>query len=256
MFSTIIDRVRQSFKFEQKKVDGIHGLAQKLNHVMIITDGHRRWARERGLSIRDGYNKLIEVTPGILDVCWQSKIHTVTMVVGTTKTIEMRPKDELVILFDVLNLFIDEMVKYAFINDVRIVHIGRKDRIPVCLKNTIEGAENITHSFKKCVLNIALDYGARDEIVMAIKKIAATNLSHEVIDEKMLGKFMYMSTQKYPEPDLVIRTGRVVRFSELMNWNLSFSEWYFSEKYYPDFTPKELLQAFNSFYRTIRRFGA
>ncbi|MDC0449234.1 polyprenyl diphosphate synthase [bacterium] len=246
--------------------------AQKINipsHVAIIPDGNRRWAKDKGLPTLVGHKRGFDTANKDIDYAREIGIHTMTLWAFSTENWN-RSKEEVDYLMNLYENNIEKNLEKAKKHKSRIVHLGRKDRIPESLRKLIEKAESETKDFDKHVLNIALDYGGHDEIVRAATKIAEDvqkgiitpqDISKEV--GKYKNKYPYYLFKNYldtgdqtnPYPDLIIRTSGEQRFSGFLSWQLAYSEIYFAQVHMPDFGPKEFQKALDSFSNRERRFG-
>ncbi len=229
-------------------------------HVAIIPDGNRRWARLRNLypwqGHEEGYKKMREV----LDWLWDLGIEVVTIYAMSTENCLYRPKEEREKLFNLARKAFNEVLQR--IEDfnrrgVRIRVIGRLDLVPRDLINLIKEVEEKTKFNDKHVLNIALCYGGRQEILDAVKKVAEEVLHGKLkiddIDEEIFRKHLY--TDHAPDPDLIIRTSGEERISNFLLWQSAYSELYFCDIYWPDFRRIDLWRAIRSYQRRERRFG-
>lgn len=239
------------------------------NHVAIIPDGNRRWARSRGLPILEGHRRGFEAVNAVIRVARDLGIHTMTFWAFSTENWN-RSKEEVSYLMKLYAQYLDDHLQEALDNDTRIIHLGRKSRLPKVLRKKIEEAETRSATNKTHVLNIGLDYGGQDEILRAVQKIAedigqnkitAKDLYKEV--GKYNGKYPYYffknyldtGDQAYPYPDLVIRTSGEQRLSGFLSWQSAYSEFYFADVHMPDFKEEEFKKALVDFTSRERRFG-
>ena len=218
-----------------------------LKHVAIIPDGNRRWAKEKGLPVfeghRRGFDRAFELTKKARDL----NIKILTLWAFSTENWTRKQKE----INNLMNLYgqmVDKYLQEALKNEVRLIHLGRKDRINDNLKKKIVEAEKKTENFKKYYLCIALDYGGKDEIIRTVQKIRN-------LDEKLFEKFLDTKDLPYPDVDLVIRTGGENRTSGFMIWQASYSEYMFSPKYFPDFTTADFEECIKEYLKRPRRFG-
>src|SRR3989344_1523800 len=130
--------------------------------------------------------------------------------------------------------FIEKNLKEAMKEKIRIIHLGRKDRISKKLLERIQNSEEKTKDFNKYVLNIALDYGGRDEIIRTVKKLSTMNHELSTLSEESFNQFLDTANQPYPDPDLIIRTSGEERTSGLMIWQAAYAEYFFLKKHFPD----------------------
>jgi len=218
-----------------------------LNHIALIADGNRRWAREHNLPTFEGHRKGFENIKKLSKKGKELGIKVITFWVFSTENWK-REEKEVGYLMGLAEKVIEAQMKEAIEEETRIVHIGRKDRLPEQLRKKMENAEEQTRQFSKYFFVIALDYGGHDEIQRAIKKMATGQ--SENLDE-------YLDTHvlPFPNPDLIIRTGGEERLSGFMTWQSAYSEYFFSPLHFPDFGPEELELAVNEFGTRKRRFG-
>lgn len=230
-----------------------------LHHIAIIPDGNRRWANSRGVPVDQGHKRgFLEVSPQILQAAWNSGLHTMTLWAFSTENWTRSPS-EVSHLMGIFHDFIRLMLPVALKMSVKIRHLGRTDRIPEFLLDAINEAEETTQLYESHTLNFAVDYGGRDDIMRALKKmLSAVNnkgLDIEKVTEGYFDSFLDTSNQKFPSPDLIIRTSGEKRISGFMPWQCSYSEFYFEQCLFPDYCVEGLKQAIDSFYSRKRRFG-
>lgn len=216
-------------------------------HIAIIADGNRRWAKERGLPTFEGHRQGFENIKKLSRKAKSLGIKIITFWVFSTENWD-RSHDEVGYLMKLAEKVIDIQKKEAIAEQTRIVHIGRKDRIPPQLRKKIEEAEQDTKQFDTYYFVVALDYGGRDEIMRAIEKMNASG-------EKSVDACLDTAVLPHPNPDLIIRTSGEQRISGFMTWQGAYSEYYFTEKLFPDFDPDELEAAVLDFGLRKRRFG-
>ena len=238
-----------------------------LNHLAIIPDGNSRWAKARSVSAFEGYRRGAKRGVEIARRVRELGIHTVTFWGLSTDNWRHRPPKELSFITKILVRSVESHLKEAIEHGVRIVHLGRKDRLPKVLLDKLAEAETKTRSNRRHVLNLALDYGGQDEIMRATKIIAkeakAGQLDPEQLDKPFNGhegktvfdSYLDTGDQPYPNPDLVIRTSGEVRLSGILPWQGVYAELYFEPVYWPDFTKKKLDQALQVYRTRDRRFG-
>ena len=239
------------------------------NHVAIIPDGNRRWAESKGLPNLEGHRRGFNAANADIKKSREMGIFAMTLWAFSTENWN-RSKEEIDYLMKLFENNIDSNLKEAKKVGSRIVHLGRKDRIPESLKNKIIKAEEETKHLDKHVLNIALDYGGHDELLRAMKKmhqdIAENKISIDDINN-VVGKYKdkypyylfknYLDTadQPHPYPDLIIRTSGEMRLSGFLSWQCAYSELYFTNLHMPDLTPQEFEKAVLSYSQRTRRFG-
>jgi len=223
-------------------------------HIAIICDGNRRWARARNLPVFRGHQAGFDITPKIAKAARDFGVHTLTYWAFSIENWD-RSKEEIAFLMKRYEQFVDQHLKEAKKDKVRIVHLGRKDRLPASLVKKIIKAEEETKDNAKYILNIALDYGGRDEIIRATQKIIACGVKPETITEKTYGQYLDTFDQPYPYPDLLIRPSGEQRTSGMFCWQGAYTEIYWLPDHFPAFTPEILKEAVIDFSRRRRRFG-
>jgi len=222
-------------------------------HLGIIMDGNRRWAREKGLPVLEGHRRGAKRLKEIGGITLEKGIKVLTVFAFSTENWK-RSKMETNYLMQILKQFLNvENVKELNQKGVKLNIIGEKERLPAKLQKRIEEVEKITSTNKKGILNLAVSYGGRSEIIQAIKEIVSKKISPDKIDEDLMNENLW--TKGLPYPDLIIRTSGIKRLSNFLTWQTAYSELYFTEKYWPDFTEKELDKALADFSLRQRRFG-
>jgi undecaprenyl diphosphate synthase len=224
------------------------------DHIALIPDGDRRWARARGLSPLEGHKAGYNALKNLAKASRDLGIHTLTLWGFSTENWERSPKET----ENIMNLarkMVNDFMNDAIKDGVRLVHLGRKDRLPADLLEMIRCAEEKSKNNNKHILNIALDYGGRDEIIRAVQKIVKDKVPAQKIDEKLFEKYLDTKGQPHPNPDLFIRTSGEQRTSGLLPWQTVYSEFYFEPSHLPDFTPEKFREAILDFSRRRRRFG-
>lgn len=225
------------------------------DHIAIVMDGNGRWARSRGLPVTQGHEKAAEAVRNVTEAARDWGVHTITLWGFSTENWK-RPPTEVKKILGLVKRYIKKELTEAKKEGVRFYHIGRKEKLPKDLLRWIKKAEEETKDNTKHVVNIALDYGGRDEILRAVKKIIKDEIPAQKIDEKLFSSYLDTSGQPYPNPDLFIRTSGEQRTSGLMIWQTVYSEFYFEPDHLPDMTPEKLKAAILDYSRRRRRFGA
>jgi len=225
-----------------------------LRHLAIIPDGNRRWARKAGLPSFEGHRRGFNRAMELVRKTREMGIQTLTLWAFSTENWQ-RTKQEVGGLMRLFSMMIDNYLKDAFKDRVRITHLGRKDRINERLRKKIAEAEEKTKEFTRYYLNIALDYGGQDEIVRATNRIISLTDRPEKITRALFNQSLDTRTLPYPSPDLIIRTGGEMRMSGFMIWQAAYSEYLFINKYFPDFTPVDLEKMVELYLARDRRFG-
>jgi len=241
-----------------KKVLTIEGIKRNPvpRHVAIIMDGNGRWAARRGLPRLAGHREGVKSLKNTVRLCSDLGIKYLTAYSFSSENWR-RPEDEVSglmnLFFETVAAELEELIK----NGVRIILVGNRKSIPQKVLKRFEEAEIGTEKNDKLVLNIALSYGSRQEIVEAVKKASADVSSNKIdindIDEKYFSKLLF--TKDSPDPDLLIRTSGEFRISNFLLWQIAYSELYFTSTLWPDFTDDEFLKAIHSYQHRDRRFG-
>ncbi|MDO8488849.1 MAG: isoprenyl transferase [Candidatus Omnitrophota bacterium] len=225
-------------------------------HVAFIMDGNGRWAKERGLGRTAGHKEGVERVREIIRGAYNLGIETVTFFAFSTENWS-RPKSEIAVLMRYLDSFLSKEIDELYKNNIRFLVIGRAQPIPKYLQAKIKKAQEKTRDNTGLKFVLALNYGGRQEIVDAAKKFAkdvlAGRTNSEGLDEEKFSRYFYAAD--IPDPDLLIRTSNEMRISNFLLWQLSYSELYFSQKFWPDFGIMELKNAISEYQKRKRRFG-
>lgn len=224
------------------------------DHVAIIADGNRRWARERNLPTLEGHRRGFDNMLTIGKKAREMGVKIFTVWVFSTENWS-RAEAEVKYLMQLGEQVINAQLKIALRDKTRIVHIGRKDRIPLSLRKKIREAEEQTRLFDTHYFVIALDYGGRDEVVRAMKAAASAKKSYQAIREEDITAHLDTNVLPRPEPDLIIRTSGEERTSGFMIWQGAYSEYIFSKKRCPEFTVSDFEKSLEEYARRKRRFG-
>ena len=225
-------------------------------HVAIIMDGNGRWAKEKGLPRTAGHREGVQRVREIIKAARELGINVITFFVFSTENWS-RPKKEVDMLMRYLNNFLEREINDLNKNNIRLIIIGQDEPLPKYLQKKIKEAELKTKDNTGMTVVLALNYGARQEIVEAAKRFADSVVRGETNTEDLNpDKFShYFYTVGLPDPDLLIRTGGEMRISNFLLWQLSYAELYFPKKYWPDFKGKDLEEAIQEYQRRERRFG-
>lgn len=225
-------------------------------HVAIIMDGNGRWAKMRGKPRIFGHRAGAESVRAILDTFARFQIEAVTLYAFSTENWN-RPKTEVSALMSMLTRYIRKEIKEVHKHNIKFQTIGNIEGLPKDVQDEIARAKEITAGNTGTKLNVALNYGARDEIVRACKKlatkVAAGDLSVDKIDEELFGQNLY--TGDLPEVDLLIRTSGEMRISNFLLWQIAYSEIYITPTLFPDFRQTQIFEALIEFQNRNRRFG-
>lgn len=225
-------------------------MAKTPHHLGIIIDGNRRWAKERGLPTLEGHRKGFKKIEKLLKWCLERGIKILTLFVFSTENWKRSKKevDYLMGLFK--QSFSKENVGKINKEGIRIKAIGQRKKLPSAVQKLVKEAEESTEKNEKMILNFALSYGGRTEIIEAVKNIIRRKISPDKISEDTIKKNLWTS-----DVDLIIRTGKEQRISNFLIWQAAYSELYFSPKYWPDFNEKDLDKALEDYALRHRRFG-
>ena len=226
------------------------------NHIAIIMDGNRRWAKQKGLTTKDGHKEGSKNLERIAKYCNNIGLKYLTVYAFSTENWK-RAQDEVSALMFILKANIDAMLRKTELENVKIRVIGEKENIPADIQERIDKLVEKTKNNTGLVLNIAFNYGGRAEIVTATKLIAEKvkngELQIEDITEDTITNTIYTAGQ--PDPDLLIRTSGELRTSNFLPWQTVYSEYYFTHKYWPEFDENALREAIQEFQKRNRRFG-
>ena len=225
-------------------------------HVAIIIDGNGRWAKEKGLGRSAGHRAGIDAVREIIKSAGELGIKVVTFFVFSAENWS-RPKKEIAMLMRALNNFLSWQLKELEKNNTRLLVIGRDEPLPGYLQAKLKEAQERTKNNTGLTVVLALNYGAKQEIVDAAKRFARAVTKGEAkledLDEEAFSRYLY--TRGLPDPDLLIRTSGEMRISNFLLWQLSYAELYFPEKYWPDFKKPDLAKAIQVYQSRERRFG-
>lgn len=226
-------------------------------HIAIIMDGNRRWAKQKKLDAKFGHKKGAETLENIVRYCNEIGIRYLTVYAFSTENWK-RSQEEVGALMLLLQNYLDDFAKRADTENIRIKMIGNREGLSAGLLKSIDKAITRTQENTGVTFNIAFNYGGRDEIVKAVRKIANDVKENKIqiddISEKLISNTLYTAGQ--PDPDLMIRTSGEIRTSNFLPWQLVYSEYYFTNKLWPDFTSDDLDEAIKEFNHRTRKFGA
>lgn len=215
-------------------------------------DGNGRWARSRGLPRARGHHAGADNLRRVLRACADSGIEFVTLYAFSTENWR-RPRREVRLIMDLLEIVIDRELEELEAEGVQILHIGRLEGLAPYLQDKIRMAIRRTKHNRRLVVNLAFNYGGRDEITQAIRQIVADQIPSAEIDEALIRNYLYTGDQ--PDPDLIIRTSGELRVSNFLIWQGAYAEFYVTDTYWPDFDEQELQLALESYARRKRRYG-
>ncbi|PKB79996.1 MAG: di-trans,poly-cis-decaprenylcistransferase [SAR202 cluster bacterium Io17-Chloro-G9] len=221
-------------------------------HVAIIMDGNGRWAKQRGLPRLEGHRVGVDRIQRVLETLGPQGVKYVTLYAFSTENWN-RPQEEVAGLLDILRDALQQQARALHEKNVRIFHIGKLDRLSPGLQEAVDQVQELTSNNTGINLNVAFDYGGRDEILEAVKRILRDGIPAERLDQEMFGRYLY--TAHCPDPDLIIRTGGEQRISNFLLWQSAYSEYYHTPTLWPDLDSAELEQVLESFSSRQRRFG-
>lgn len=225
-------------------------------HIAIILDGNGRWAKAKGMPRNYGHAQGSKNVERICEEAYRMGVKYLTVYAFSTENWN-RPKDEVDALMKLLRNYMKTCLKTAAKNDMKVRVIGDKTGLDEDIRNRIAELEEATKDNGGLNFQIALNYGSRDEIVRAVRKVSEDvkegKVKPEDIDEKMFET--YLDTHGIPDPDLMIRTSGELRLSNYLLWQLAYTEFYFTDIPWPDFTKEELSKAIEQYNRRDRRYG-
>ena len=221
-------------------------------HVAIVMDGNGRWAEQRGLPRLMGHRMGVDNIRPVLTALAGKGVRYVSLYAFSTENWN-RPVTEVEGLMDILRESIEREVEALHEQDVRILHLGRLDRLSPELHQAIVDAQELTRRNTGVTLSVAFDYGGRAEIVAALKSMMQDGVSPEELDEECVGRYLY--TSELPDPDLIIRTGGELRLSNFFLWQAAYSEYYSTPTLWPDLGEDEVARALEDYSGRQRRFG-
>ena len=219
----------------------------KLNHVAFIMDGNGRWGKKKNKNRNSGHYAGVKTVKKIVEASIKFKIPVVTFYVFSTENWK-RPKKEINFLFNLVSSYFKSELQNVIKNNIKINIIGELNKIPNKLKLVLKETEKKTKKNKRILINLALNYGSKRELINSFKKIKLSKISEFNIKNNLY-------TKNIPDPDILIRTGGKKRLSNFMLWQLAYAELYFLDKLWPDFTPKDLHKILKHYYKTKRNFG-
>ena len=231
-------------------------LTKPLNHVAFIMDGNGRWANKRGLPRTAGHKAGVERIYEIADACKEFNIKAMSLYAFSTENWN-RPQDEIDFLFSYIDIFFKRYIKTAHKDQTRIIVSGDITRLPAKVQKTLNKAIEETKDYNKFYFNVCLNYGSYAEIVKATKEIATEVLENKLdindINSETINNHLY--TKDLPPVDLLIRTSGEERLSNFMLFQLAYSEFIFSDTYWPDFSKEEFIKCLNIYNNRNRRYG-
>ena len=222
-------------------------------HVAFIMDGNGRWATERGLPRIEGHRQGADRIREIIETLSGQGVEYVTVYAFSTENWG-RPKEEVEGLMDIFYSAVEEQTRELHDRNVRIVHLGKTANLNPELRRAVANAQRLTAYNTEVTLQVAFDYGGRDEILQAVRRIIRDGVDPDDLDEDTFRRYLY--TSHCPDPDLIIRTAGEQRISNFLLWQSAYSEYYHTPTLWPDFRPAELEQALAVYRTRQRRYGA
>ena len=221
------------------------------NHIAFIIDGNGRWAKKRGLPRTVGHNYGVESVAKTIDNCVKLGIKYMSFYTFSTENWK-RPKEEVDTIFELLREYLKKDFKEYENNNIRLITSGDLTKLPKDLQVEIEKIKEKTKNYTDFVVNIAINYGGRDEIVRAVNKVDEEDV--KIVTKESFASYLY--TKDMPDPDLIIRTSGEFRTSNFMPYQAAYAEWAFPKTLWPDFNKKQLVKLLLNYQKRDRRFGA
>ena len=225
-------------------------------HLAIIMDGNGRWAEKKGLPRSEGHREGAKAVKRVINSCLNINIPILTLFAFSTENWK-RPKKEIIYLIKLLERVLSREKAYLIKNNIKINFLGRLNDLPNSLNEKMNELHESTKRKDKLILNIAINYGGRTEIVDAFKsitlKIVEKKLNIEEINENTIQDNLY--TQNLPDPDLLIRTAGEMRISNFMLWQIAYTELWVTPVFWPDFDENNLVEAIRNFQKRVRKYG-
>jgi undecaprenyl diphosphate synthase len=225
-------------------------------HIAIIMDGNGRWAAQRGLPRIAGHRAGVNTVRSVVEECARLQIPYLTLFAFSTENWK-RPKEEVGALMVLLDQYLKRELSTLMKNNVRLNTIGRPGDLPENVQRTLEDVTGRSSANTGLTLTLALSYSGRDDIIQALRRIAE-DVSDGTLEPGSMDAdtfSSYLSTSDIPDPDLLIRTSGEMRISNFLLWQIAYSEFYVTEKLWPDFTDADLWEAIKVFQERERRFG-
>ena len=219
----------------------------QLNHVAFIMDGNGRWGKKRNKGRNFGHFKGVKTVKKIVEASIKFKIPVVTFYVFSTENWK-RPKSEINFLFNLIKSYFKDELDNVIKSGIKIKILGELKNLPKKLRDILKNTETKTEKNRKIIVNLALNYGSKKELVNTFKEIKKRQITEKSISDNLY-------TKKMPDPDILIRTGGKKRLSNFMLWQLAYAELYFLDKLWPDFMPSDLKNIIKKYQITKRNYG-
>ena len=221
-------------------------------HVAIIMDGNGRWSEQQGLPRLAGHRVGMDRIQRVLEILAEKGVGFVTLYAFSTENWS-RPPGEVEGILELLEEALHSKIQALHDKNVKVVHLGKVDKLAPSLRRAVAHAQKLTQNNSGITLNVAFDYGGRDEILEAVRRIIREQVPAEAVDERLFSSHLF--TNQCPDPDLVIRTGGELRLSNFLLWQSAYSEYYHTSTLWPDLDAAELELALESYSNRHRRFG-
>jgi undecaprenyl diphosphate synthase len=221
-------------------------------HIGIIMDGNGRWAKKRHLPRVAGHRAGVRAIRPVMEACHAAGVHILTLYAFSTENWQ-RPRGEVAALMRLFEETIDSEVGEMHREGIQIRAIGDRSRLSDRLRDKVQGAEQLTAGNTRAVLNVAINYGGRGEIVAAVRDLAARGVDLHTLDEATLASALY--TTGLPDPDLIIRTAGELRVSNFLLWQGAYAELYVTDTLWPEFGPDDIAAALSAYAGRQRKFG-
>ena len=225
-------------------------------HIAIIMDGNGRWALAQKMARTAGHKEGLETAKRIVIAALDLGIKYLTLYIFSTENWK-RTTDEVNFLMGLISQNLKKEYDFYRKNKIRVLHSGNMDQLPKSVRRDIQDAMRDTEQYDRLIVNLAINYGGRNEIVRAVNRWMETKNSAEnrnqLLDEQQLRE--HLDCPKLPDPDLIIRTGGERRLSNFLLWESAYSEYYFSGKLWPDFSAEDLREAIDDYTHRVRKFG-
>jgi undecaprenyl diphosphate synthase len=247
----VVGGVRKIFMENVKKQPSVIN-HQPPTHVAVIMDGNGRWAKARGLPRTAGHKKGADTIRTIMNACRDSGVRYLTIYAFSSENWK-RSDAEVTELMQLLQHYLHQELQTLHENNIRLRFIGDTDMLSADIRIQLDDAAKLTGRNDAFHFTIALSYGARQEMVRAVKKIIAAGTATDAITEELIAQSL--DTAQLPEPDLLIRTGGEQRLSNFLLWQSAYTEFYFTDVLWPDFGKKEFAAALENFSQRERRYG-
>lgn len=222
-------------------------------HVAITMDGNGRWATKKNLPRTSGHSQGLTTAKNIVKACADLGIKHLTLYVFSTENWK-RAEQEVGFLMNLIHVHLIGELNFYKENQIKINHIGNIENLPASIKKDILDAMDKTKDFTKMTVNLAINYGGRDEIIRGVKKLISENKTIQEIDENTFSKYLDMPSS--PDVDLLIRTGGEMRLSNYLLWHIPYAEQIYTDTLWPDYTNEEFYSNIEVYQKRNRRFGA